>query len=168
MSESGLHLLIGVSTAVVAASIAAIAWNCVLISRSVRRFERRAEGLIDELEPLVKDANRAIGEFSDQSGQLLVRLNEISTILQGKVLQVGEVVGEFTDAAQRNISEADKLMAETLRGVGQVTSLIESAVQAPAAKLRALFEGLSAALRYLSRGRSYSPERISTDEEMFI
>jgi ABC-type transporter Mla subunit MlaD len=173
MSESQLLLVIAASAVIVALSMVVIAWCAVSSKRSLRNLEERAEALFDRWEPVADETSRAVKDFAEHSGELLSRLNRLSVTLHKQATQVGAVLDQFAAAAQRNILEVDGAVRDTLARFNAVSAGLERALRFPATKVRALAEGISAAWRHLAQRKPaqrkpHSPERISTDEEMFI
>ncbi len=168
MSESQLLLVVAASAVVVALSMAVIAWCAVSSRRSIRNLEERAEALFDRWEPVAEETSQAVRGFAEQSGELLLRLNSLSAILHNQAGQAGEVLDELASAVQRNILELDVAVRDTLARFNSASEGLERALRFPATRVRAIVEGISAALRHLARRKQPSPERISTDEEMFI
>ena len=168
MSESQLLVVIAASAVVVASSVAVIAWCAVSSRRSIRNLEARAASLFDSWQPVAEETSKAVRDFAEQSGELLSRLNSLSAVLHQQALQGGSLLNDLAQAAQRNISEVEAAVRDILGRVNATSATLERAVHLPATKARAFVQGVSAALRHLARGRRRSPDRISTDEEMFI
>ena len=168
MSESQLLLVIGASAAMVALCMLVIACCAVSSTRSIRRMERRTNALINRWQPVAHEASHAIKEFAEQSGELLTRLNRLSALLHKQAEHAGGVLDDLVAAAQRNVFELDLTVQETLARFRRIAEALERAVRFPATRIRAVAEGVSAAFRHLTRRQPRSPERVSTDEEMFI
>ena len=168
MSDTQLLSVIAVSAAAGAICMAVMAWCAVSVKDSVRNLEERAEALAAKWEPLAEETSRAVKEFSEKSGELLSVLNNLSAELHKQALQTAAVLDELAATARHTIVEVDAAVKDAVTLVSTASTGIERALSAPVTKLRAVVEGVSAALRHLVRGKPTSPERISTDEEMFI
>ena len=168
MNETQLLQVIATSGGIVAISMVVIAWCAVSARESFRNLEERVNQFCDRWEPVAEETSSAVKEFVEQSGELLSRLNSLSASLQKQALQADSLLTELVTTAQSNLKEADKAFRSTIDRFNAVSEALERAVKMPVTKLRALMDGISAALRHLARGRRPSPERISTDEEMFI
>lgn len=168
MSESQLLPIIAVSAGIVAISMVVIAWCAVSARASFRNLEERVNQFCDRWEPVAEETSSAVKEFVEQSGELLSRLNSLSASLQKQALQADSLLKDLVTTARSNLDEANHAFRSTIDRFNAVSEALERAVRVPVTKARALMEGISAALRHLARGRRPSPERISTDEEMFI
>ncbi len=169
MSETQQFLAImAVFTGLVAVTLVAIACLAFSMWRSLRNLNVRAEEFFDHWQPVAKTTQQAVEEFAEQSGELLSRLNRVSALLEKQALQADSVIGDFAQAAQRNIANVDSTLQATLERVNAATAALEQAVHLAATKVRAVAAGVVAALRHFSQGRQQEPGRISTDEEMFI
>ena len=168
MSDTQLLSVIAVSAAAGAICMAEMAWCAVSVKDSVRNLEERAEALAAKWEPLAEETSRAVSEFSEKSGELLSVLNSLGAELHKQALQTGAVLDELAATARHTIVELDSAVNEAVTIFSTASAGIERAISAPVTKLRAVVEGFRAALRHLVRGKPTSPERISTDEEMFI
>lgn len=168
MSDFQLLSVIAGSAVAVAVCTAVIAWCAVSVQRSVRNLEQRAESVLAKWEPLAEETGQAVKEFSEQSGELLSRLNSLSAELHKQAQQTGAVLDQLASSAQDSIMEVDSAVKDAVTRFSAMSAGIDRALRAPVTKLKALIEGVSAALRHLARGAPRSPERVSTDEEMFI
>ena len=168
MSESQLLTIIAVSSGIVAISMGVIAWCAVSARESIRNLEERANQFLDTWEPVAEETSSAVKDFTEQSGELLSRLNSLSATLQKQALHADSLIKDLATTAHANLREVDTAVRSTVARFNAVSEALERAVKLPAAKVRALMEGISVALRHLAQGRRPSPERISTDEEMFI
>jgi predicted PurR-regulated permease PerM len=169
MSETQQFLaLMAVFTGLVAMTLVVVACLAFSVWRSLRNLNSRATEFLDHWQPVATSTQESVEEFAEQSGELLSRLNRLSALLEKQALQADTVIEDFAQAAQRNIAHVDSTLQATLERVNAATAALEQAVQLPATKVRALAAGVAAALRHLSQSRQQEPDRISTDEEMFI
>lgn len=168
MSETQLLAVIATLIGVIAIALIAIAVFAYASMRAAKELGERSGEFFDTWQPLAAETRQTVTHFAEQSGELLTRLNSLTAVLHKQALQADSVVNGLAEAAHRNIEEVDSAVRDTLERITSAVEALDRAVTVPAAKLRAVAAGISAAFRELTRGRRMSPERISTDEEMFI
>lgn len=168
MSETQLLGVIAAGVGVIALAMVVIAIVSFASLRRVRVLQERASEFFDVWQPFAAEARVAVRDFSQQSGELLSRLNSLTALLQEQAEQADSLVKELTSSAHRNVSEIDAAVKGIVDRINGLLEALDRAVRVPATKIRALGAGLGAAFRELSRSRTTSPDRISTDEEMFI
>ena len=168
MSETQLLAVIAALIGVIAVALVAIAVFAYASMKAVKQLDERTGEFFDTWQPLAAETRQTVKDFAEQSGELLSRLNTLSALLHKQALQADSLVSGLADAAHRNIEEVDSAVRGTLDRINSAIQTLDRAVTVPATKLRAVAAGISAAFRDLTRGRPRSPERISTDEEMFI
>lgn len=168
MSETQLLFVIAASTVVIAVALVVIAAFAYASMRAVKEIEERTGEFLDTWQPVAAETRQTVKDFSEQSGELLTRLNSLSALLHKQALQADSLVSNLAETAHRNIEEVDAAVRGTVGRINSAVEALDKAVRVPATKLRAVAAGISAALRELSGGRPRSPDRISTDEEMFI
>ena len=169
MSETQIMMAAALGLmAVTAAAAVAAAWSVHEILKAVRRLDERAREFCDAWQPVASETSEAVKDFSEQSGELLSRLNGLSALLHKQALQADAMVQKVATAANRNIESVDETVQGTLDRIKSASESLERAVKLPAVQMKALAAGIRAALRELSfRGRK-DTGRVSTDEEMFI
>ncbi len=169
MDEIQLLVRVMAGLAVVATAVLIVlAYSVLGVMKSARRLEERVNRLLDTWEPVAAETRAAVADFTEQSGELLSRLNALSALLHKQALRADSLMNSLATSAERNIDEVQSAVSNTLGRVNAAADSLDRAVRAPIAQLRGLAAGIAAALRQFNRGRATSPERISTDEEMFI
>ena len=168
MSESQFLLGAAVVGGIFAISIVVIACCAVSALQSVRRIETRAADFFAEWQPAAEDTKEAVRHFTEQSGELLARLNALTANAQKQSLHVESALSDLASVAQRNAASVDATIQQVLERINAAAEALDQAVRVPAKQLRALGAGIAAAMRSLSGSRHQDPARISADEEMFL
>ncbi len=169
MTETDTLLtVIAVLALVIAAVMMVIAWSAYTTAHTVRRLERRANEFFDAWQPAAGELRQSVQDFTEQSGELLSRLNGLSALLHKQALKSESAVQKVAEAASRNVEEVDAAVRAVLARIRAATEALERAVRVPVTKVRAVAVGLREGVRQYSRGASRDPGRVSTDEEMFI
>ncbi len=153
---------------VTAVSVTILAIAAVNLMRVSRRLEGRATEFLDSWEPLAAQGSAAISDFSTQSGELISRLNALSALLHKQALRMDSTVHRLAATAERNIDDIEATRKAILHNLREIARTLDRTVRVPLIQIRALSAGIGAAARHWSRGRRRSPDRFSTDEEMFI
>ena len=152
----------------VAIAMLATACFAFLALRRLQELNRRATEFMDQWQPMAATTRQAVDEFSQQSGELLGRLNTVSAILHKQALRADSILGGLLASARGNIKGVDEQLRRTLDRIEETTGVLARALQASAHQARGLAAGLTAVLKHLSQSRKGEPGRVSTDEEMFI
>lgn len=168
MSETQLLGVIAASAAVIAVAMVLIAVVGYAALKRLMRLEERSEQFFRTWEPVAEETRAAAKDFSEQSGELLSRLNTLTALVHKQALQADSLLGDLALTARRNVSEVDATVRGILDRINSMVEALERVVTVPATKIRAVGVGLGTAFRHLARPRSKPPDRISTDEEMFI
>lgn len=169
MDETQFLLRVIAGLAAVATIAVVVRTVCAVgLVRSARRLEERANEFFDTWEPLAAQARVAVTDFAEQSGELLSRLNALSALLHKQALQADSLIKSVATSADENIDEVRAGVQRTLDRIDAASEALERSVTAPVTQLRAMAAGIMAAVREFTAGRRASPDRISTDEEMFI
>ena len=169
MDETQFLLRVIAGLAVVGAvAVAALAVAAVRLMRISRRLEERASEFFESWEPVAPQASTAISDFSEQSGELISRLNALSALLHKQALRIDSTIHTLAATAERNVEEVDAAGKAILSSLNKIAKALEGGVRVPLVQVRALSAGLAAAARQLSRGQPANPDQLSTDEEMFI
>lgn len=169
MSESQVLTVVAVCAPIVAVSMMVIAWCAMQALSSARNLERRLEAVLSQWEPVAGEVSRAVKEFNEQTGELLTRLNDLTTRLHQQTVRAESVFGEVGATVSQTFGELERVVQSTMQQVGSAVDSLERTVRAPVMKLRAFVGGVSAAVRHFAGGRRQaSPDRVPADEEMFI
>ena len=168
MDDVQLMTILVACVALIAVAMVIIMVCAVAAFLNLRKVSARAVRFLDHWEPVAESAQQAVTEFTEQSGELLARLNQLSAVLHKQVLQLDTGIARVVETAQRNVEEVDRTVRGILKSVESTTETLDQAVHLPSKKMRAMAAGLSAAMRRLGQARAKDPGRISTDEEMFI
>ncbi len=169
MSETQFLLpVIAALAVVIAVAVVAIAISAFAVTKAVRNLDERAGEFFDAWQPAAEETRQAAKDFSEQSGELLARLNSLSAVLHKQALRADSVINDLATSAHQNIEEVDSAVRATLDRINSAFEALERAVTIPATKFRAVAAGIGAAFRELTRQRPQTPDRISTDEDMFI
>lgn len=168
MDDGQLMTILVVFVGLIALAMVTIMVCAVAVLVNIRRVTDRATRFLDRWEPVAESAQQAVTEFTEQSGELLARLNQVSAMLHKQVLQVDSGIAHIVETAQRNVEDVDRTVRAILKAVESTTKSLDHAVHLPSKKLRAVAEGLRAGMRRIGQARTKDPRGVSADEEMFI
>lgn len=168
LPEELLLTLLAFFAGLAAVSLAVVTCLAYSMWRTVRSLNERATEFMNRWQPVAETTEQAVTEFSEQSGELLVRLNTLSALLHKQALKADSLLGNVVEAAQRNIEHVDSTLRKTLERIEAVSAAFEQAVRVPATQARAAAAGISAAWRHYTHARLRDPRRVAADEELFI
>ncbi len=168
LSGELLPALLAFFAGLAAASLVVMACLVYSMWRTVRSLNERATEFMNRWRPVADTTEQAVTEFSEQSSELLARLNTLSALLHKQALKADSVLGDIVQTAQRNIEHVDSTLRKTLERIEAVSAALEQAVRVPVAQARAAAVGISAAWRHYTHARRRDPGRVAADEELFI
>src|ERR1035437_1982396 len=103
------------------------------------------------------------------------RISEVSTEVAGiarsgreQVERVGALLHDASDRARHRLEQIDQSVESTVNQVGQVGDAMKRAVLRPVREVNGGAAGIPAAVSSLVKGRKFSVDAATLDEEMFI
>ena len=117
MDEIQLLVRVMAGLAVVATAVLIVlAYSVLGVMKSARRLEERVNRLLDTWEPVAAETRAAVADFTEQSGELLSRLNALSALLHKQALRADSLMNSLATSAERNIDEVQSAVSNTLAG----------------------------------------------------
>jgi ABC-type transporter Mla subunit MlaD len=137
---------------------------------------------IDKLQTFTEKAGPAMeraGEVFEAARRILEdnrpRVAEISSDVAGmartgreQVERLGELLQDAGDRARTRLDQIEGAVDSTVEHVEQAGDAVKQAILRPVREANGIAAGISAAVSSLMRGRKYSVDSATQDEEMFI
>jgi ABC-type transporter Mla subunit MlaD len=166
------------------------------LARTVRKMRAESVPLIDQAGLVIARLGPAIDKlhtFTDKAGPAVERAGEvfeaarrileenrprvaeISSDVAGmartgreQVERLGELLQDAGDRARTRLDQIEGAMDSTVEHVEQAGDAVKRAILRPVREANGIAAGISAAVSTLMRGRKYSVDSATQDEEMFI
>jgi hypothetical protein len=187
-----------VTGAVVIAALAFVVQAAMMaaVARTVRKMQEESEPLMVQATPVIARLGPAIDKlqaFTDKAGPTVESVgevleagrrildesrpriaeisNEVAAIAKTgreQVERLGNLLQDAGDRARTRLDQIEGAMDSTVEHVEQAGEAVKKAVLRPVREANGIAAGISAAVSTLMRGRKYSVDSATQDEEMFI
>ena len=148
-SESAFWLMaVAVTLSSVAMMIAARAWLGVY--RAIRRMEEQVTPLIPQVAELLAEARKVLEDARKELG-------EISTAR-----------ADLTGRLQAQTQRLEIVLDSSLTNIQEVVNAVHGGVVRPIREVTGWLSAIRATINALLRGQQASPEKATSDEEIFI
>jgi len=145
------------------------------IYKTIQRMQETINPLVPKVESLVEKTSATVEQSSRQITEITTRANVIlessKDILDSTKRQlaiVEDVVGDVAVRARVQMDRAELVLDDTLSRAHETIAVFHDGVMRPLREVNGLAAGIRAALGALARGNRPTPDRATSDEEMFI
>jgi hypothetical protein len=145
------------------------------IYKTIQRMQETINPLVPKVESLVEKTSATVEQSSRQITEITTRANVIlessKDILDSTKRQlaiVEDVVGDAAVRARVQMDRAELVLDDTLSRAHETIAVFHDGVMRPLREVNGLAAGIRAALGALARGNRPTPDRATSDEEMFI
>jgi ElaB/YqjD/DUF883 family membrane-anchored ribosome-binding protein len=145
------------------------------IYKTIQRMQETINPLVPKVESLVEKTSATVEQSSRQITEITTRANDIlessKDILDSTKRQVAiveDLVGDAAVRARVQMDRAELVLDDTLSRAHETIAVFHDGVMRPLREISGLAAGIRAALAALGRGNRPTPDRATSDEEMFI
>jgi hypothetical protein len=145
------------------------------IYKTVKAMQETINPLVPKVESLVEKTNAAVEQGGRQITEITTRANGIlessKDILDSTKRQlaiVEDVVGDAAVRAKVQMERVELVLDDTLSRAHETIAVFHDGVMRPLREINGLAAGVRAALAAMARGNRPTPDRATSDEEMFI
>jgi hypothetical protein len=170
--------LVYVMTAFVIISAIALCIQAGMLAgmyKTVKELQQSINPLLPKVEILVTKTNAAVELSGRQITDLTTRANailatgqELLDSTKRQLAIVEDVVGDAAGRARVQMDRAELVLDDTLSRAHETIATVHDGVMRPLREVNGLAAGIRAALGALARGNRPTPDRATSDEEMFI
>jgi len=128
----------------------------------------KVDSLVQKTSSTVEQSGRQITEITTRAKAILETSQEILDSTKRQVAVVEEVVGDAAGRAKVQMDRAELVLDDTLSRAHETVATVHNGVMRPLREVNGLTAGIRAALAALARGNRPTPDRATSDEEMFI
>jgi hypothetical protein len=145
------------------------------IYKTVKAMQETINPLVPKVESLVEKTNAAVEQSGRQITEITTRANGIldssKDILDSTKRQlaiVEDVVGDAAVRAKVQMERVELVLDDTLSRAHETIAVFHDGVMRPLREINGLAAGVRAAVAAMARGNRPTPDRATSDEEMFI
>jgi hypothetical protein len=167
MTQSLIYVMTG---AVVVSAIAIVIQMGILLGL-YRRFKTVAEQLVKiapKAESLVESTRITVDQSRKEIQEITSRAVEMMDSTKAQLVKVDEILTDATVRAKVQMDRIEMVLDDTVNRVQETVALMHNGVMRPLREASGVIAGVKAAVSHLARGSRTSPERATSDEEMFI
>ena len=116
----------------------------------------------------MEQSGRQITEITTRANDILESSKDILDSAKRQLAIVEDVVGDAAGRAKVQMDRAELVLDDTLSRAHETIAVVHDGVMRPLREINGLAAGIRAALAALGRGNRPTPDRATSDEEMFI
>ncbi len=163
-------LLYVMAGAVVVSATALLFQAALLLAlyRAAKEIRDQVTGIAAHAESFVHTAERTLEQSRKQVTEVAAKTNEVLTLAHKQLVRVDDVLGEATYRARVQMERVELILDDYSNRLKDALVLVDNGVIRPLRETVAVAVGVRTALRHLFGGRRLTPERATSDEEMFI
>ena len=168
MSETGLLYVMAAFVIISAIALCIQAGMLAAIYKTTKQLQESINPLIPKVESLVAKASSTVEQSGKQITEITTRANDILESTRRQLAIVEDVVGDAAARAKVEMERVELVIDDTLSRAHETVALVHDGIMKPLREVNGIAAGVRAALGSLARGNRPTPDRATSDEEMFI
>jgi uncharacterized protein YneF (UPF0154 family) len=138
------------------------------MQQSINPLLPKVESLVEKTTAAVEQSGRQITEITTRANDIMESSKDILDSAKRQLAVVEDVVGDAAGRAKVQMDRAELVLDDTLSRAHETIAVVHDGVMRPLREINGLAAGIRAALAALGRGNRPTPDRATSDEEMFI
>src|SRR5580704_3578748 len=168
MSETALLYVMAAFVIISAIALCIQAGMLAGMYKTTKALQQAITPLLPKVESLVEKTNSTVEQSSRQITEITTRANDILDSTKRQLAIVEDVVGDAAERAKVQMERVELVFDDTLSRAHETVAVFHDGVMRPLREINGLAAGIRAALASLARGDRPTPDRATSDEEMFI
>ncbi len=168
MSQDALQYLMAGAVIVSATALILQAALLLALYKSFKEIRVQLEAIAGHTQTFLDAALKGLEVSRKQISDVASKTTEVLDLARKQLVRVDEVLGDATSRARAQIERADLIVEDALIRLNDTIDLFNRGILRPAREINAIAAGVQAALHFLLNRRRSTPERATSDEEMFI
>jgi ABC-type transporter Mla subunit MlaD len=168
MSETSLLYVMAAFVIISAIALCIQAGMLAGIYKTVKAMQQSINPLLPKVESLVEKTNTTVEQSGRQITEITTRANDILDSTKRQLAIVEDVVGDAAVRAKVQMERVELVLDDTLSRAHETVAVFHDGVMKPLREINGLAAGIRAALGSIARGNRPTPDRATSDEEMFI
>jgi hypothetical protein len=155
-------------TAVAAIALVIMMGFMIATYRAAAALRVRGVEFMDRWEPVANSAQKAIDDIRAQSTDILANVKAVSESSRRQMDKIDALLDDFQSNAQLQLKRIDTTLADSMRRVDDTARIVNETILLPVRQIRGIAAALNAAVGHLVGKARPTPDRATSDEEMFI
>ena len=168
MNETSLLYVMTAFVIISAIALCVQAGMLAGIYKSTKALQEKINPLVPKVESLVEKANATVERSGKQITEITTRANDILDSTKRQLAIVEDVVGDAAARAKVQMERVELVLDDTLSRAHETVAVVHDGIMRPLREVNGLAAGVRAALGAITRGNRPTPDRATSDEEMFI
>jgi hypothetical protein len=161
-------IISAIALCIQAGMLAGIYKTVKAMQETINPLVPKMESLVPKVETLVDKTNLTVEQGGRQLTEITTRANEILDSTKRQLAIVEDVVGDAAARARVQMERVELVIDDTLSRAHETVAVVHDGVMKPLREVNGIAAGVRAALGSLARGNRPTPDRATSDEEMFI
>jgi len=161
-------IISAIALCIQAGMLAGIYKTTKALQEAINPLLPKVNSLVEKTSTVVEQSGRQITEITVRANQIMESSKEILDSAKRQMVVVEDVVGDAAGRAKVQMDRAELVLDDTLSRAHETVAVLHSGVMRPLREINGLAAGLRAAFEALARGSRPTPDRATSDEEMFI
>ena len=136
--------------------------------KTVKQLQQTINPLVPKVDSLVETTKTTVEQSRGQITEVTTRANEILDSTKRQLAIVEDVVTDAAARAKVQIERVELVLDDTLSRAHETVAELHNGILRPLRELSGVAAGIRAAVQFMGRGNRPTPDRATSDEEMFI
>jgi ABC-type transporter Mla subunit MlaD len=168
MSEATLLYFMTAFVIISAIALCIQAGMLVAMYKATRKMQATITPLIPKVDSLVEASQATVEQSRKQILEVTTRANDILDSTKRQLAVIEDVVNDAAARAKVQMERVELALDDTLSRAHSTVAELHNGILAPLRQLNGVAAGIRAAVEFLGRGNRPSPDKATSDEEMFI
>lgn len=161
-------IISAIALCIQASMLAGIYKTTKALQQAITPLLPKVESLVEKTSATVEQSGRQITTITTLANEILESSKDILDSTKRQVAIVEDLVGDAAVRAKVQMDRAELVLDDTLSRAHETVAVFHNGVMRPLREINGLAAGIRAALGALARGNRPTPDRATSDEEMFI
>ncbi|HYL74924.1 MAG TPA: hypothetical protein VEU96_12010 [Bryobacteraceae bacterium] len=168
MDQTTLLYIMTAFVIVAAVALCIQAGMLVAVNKKTKAIHDQIAPLVPKVESLVETTQATVEQSRRQLAEISAKTNEILDSTRTQLAMVEEVVSDASTRVKSQMDRVELLLDDTLTRAQETVATVHNGIMRPLREISGIAAGIKTALAFLGRNNRPSPDRATSDEEMFI
>jgi ABC-type transporter Mla subunit MlaD len=136
--------------------------------KTVKQLQQTINPLVPKVDSLVEITRTTVEQSRGQITEVTTRANDILDSTKRQLAIVEDVVTDAAARAKVQMEHVELVLDDTLNRAHETVAELHNGILRPLRELNGVAAGIRAAVQFMGRGNRPTPDRATSDEEMFI
>jgi len=136
--------------------------------KMTKQMQQTINPLVPKVDSLVDTTKATVEQSRQQITEVTTRANDILDSTRRQLAVVEDVVNDAAARAKVQMERVELVLDDTLSRAHATVAELHNGILVPLRQISGVAAGIRAAVEFLGRGNRPTPDRATSDEEMFI